>query len=131
MNNGRLFLAALVAPLVLPSVLVVHSMYQGVPIGEIQLSLLFFLPFSYLASAIFGVPMFWFYKALGWRHVVAYVLGGALVGALAGSLLWWWWGAGATRHYFVFCPAVWALSALAFWLVLYGGRRDGATEGEI
>jgi hypothetical protein len=135
MNNGRLLLASVVAPLVMPAMIAVGAMSQGMPAGEVQLSLLFYVPFAYLAAASFGVPMFWLFKALGWDRSAAHVVGGALVGALTGLSLLLLWRAEAGRVYVVFCSAAGMLYALAFWLTLHVGRRCGAphvsADGEI
>src|SRR3982750_2324390 len=82
MRHGRIILAFLIAPLMTPVVFIVAALVQGnfhMPEQILSYSQLYGL-FAYLATAIFGIPAFFIYRALKWSNVFLFIMGGAVIG---------------------------------------------------
>ena len=123
MNYRRLFLAFLVSPLMALFVFIVTTMALGVPSGEILIGLIFYIPLTYLVAAVLGLPMFLLSRSLGWKNVFAYILGGATVGLIEALFLLGLFSRNMGLE-FLLCPIAGGLSALLFWLILYGIKYD-------
>jgi hypothetical protein len=111
----------------IPATYVLMAKIKGVSYGEIYSgAVLFYVPVAYLVAAVFGVPMFLLLRAIGLKHVLAYVLGGVIIGVAAAFVIR---GLFPNRNYtspdyYVFWVVSASLSALAFRLVLAGLKYD-------
>jgi hypothetical protein len=134
MNYIRLYLAFLVSPLVLPLAIIVYGMLHNPFHKDIIVGIITLTPLYYFAALIFGVPMFFLYRALGWENVFAYILGGVIIGSVSAflffSLLDYWGQSNAKPELGVLSgmAIVGGLSALVAWLFLYGFKSDEAVN---
>ncbi len=82
----RLIVAFLLSPLMTSLVFVVAVAFRvglAAAIGSIPVILLIHTPFAYLAMAVFGLPAFFIFRALGWSRFPVYIFAGAVFGFLA------------------------------------------------
>ena len=125
MRLRRIILAFLVAPLMTPVVFIVVDSVRGLSHMPERILGYFLLygPFAYLATAIFGIPAYFLFRALRWNNALLFVLGGAVIGLIVSFLLLNWHPA-AGFFWFWFAEKLWctlagALSALVFRMILF------------
>ena len=82
MDYPRLLIALIVSPLVALIVFVIASLAFGAPLGELEMGLVFYVPFAYFVEIALGMPLFLLYRRLGWKNVFAFIAGGALIGTI-------------------------------------------------
>jgi hypothetical protein len=135
MNNGRLLLAFIVSPLAALLTLIVMAIALRTASGEILMSLMFYVPLAYSVAIILGLPAYILSQIFGWNKLTAYLSGGAFIGLITALMCGLFFSWGADLEFFIFCLIAGALSALVFWLILNGFRRNGSsrvsTNGEI
>jgi hypothetical protein len=71
-----------------------------------------------------GIPAFVLYRFLGLKNIVGYLLGGAAVGLVTAFLIFRFivnWSVASGDY--GWCALAGAISALMFWLIVYGSRR--------
>jgi hypothetical protein len=135
MNNGRLLIAFIVSPLAALLTFIVAAIVRGVASGEILMALMFYAPLAYSAVVVLGIPAFIVSNLFRWESLSVYLSVGAGIGlitALLSGLLFSW---GMEGEFFILCLMAGALSALVFWLILNGFKRNEtqrvSTNGEI
>ena len=89
MSHARIITAFLVAPLMTPVVLLGADHLHGAPFNPAEEFglFLFVAGFAYAATALFGVPAFFLFRAKGWTNVFAYMLVGSLIGLTVSFIL--------------------------------------------
>ena len=89
MSTARIIIAFLVAPLMTPVVLLGADHLHGAPFNLSRDFGLFVVVagFAYAATALFGVPAFFIFRANRWTNVLLYVLVGGLIGLLVSVIL--------------------------------------------
>ena len=121
-NITKLLLAFAISPLKLPLKWAALEAHWGVSYGEIQMGAGFiFMPAAYVAAAVFGVPVFLLYRALGWGSVFFYLSGGVVMGLATGVALGLWDGE-MDSITLALCSAAGASSGLVCWLIIHRPR---------
>ncbi len=117
-DRQRLLLAFVLSPLTMPLMWAALAAYWGVSYGEIQMGIGFiFMPAAYAAATVFGLPIFFLYRALGWKNVFMYISGGVAMGSATGVALGALeWEIDLTT--LALCSAAGASSGLVCWLIL-------------
>jgi hypothetical protein len=130
MSYIRLYLAYLVSPLVLPLAIIVYGMLYNPFHKDMIIGIITLTPLYYFAALVFGVPMFFLYRALRWENVFVYILGGAIIGSVSTLLflgLLDYWGQSNAKPELgalVMMSFIGGLSGLVAWLFLYGFKSD-------
>jgi hypothetical protein len=135
----KLITALLISPLAVSVVMVIavfsHNL-RAVTLKGVIIVFLLYGAFAYIAEVILGLPAYFIYRSFNWTSLVAYVVGGAMMGLIAISL--------GTLIYspfvstplidFLLCIVAGAVGALVFRSIL-GGDSDNVepitTSGEI
>ncbi|MDX6528880.1 MAG: hypothetical protein QOH41_1170 [Blastocatellia bacterium] len=132
LNYPRLILAIVVAPQAALLLFVVASLMLGMPVGELEMALMFYVPFAYGVEIVFGLPLFLLFNRQRWTNVFAYFLAGLGLGLIVAlplvALLSW---SGQQTLLVLLLSSVGAgLSALLFRIVLHGIKRRSTIVGE-
>jgi hypothetical protein len=135
MKCKRIILAFLVSPLIAPLTFLFAFIFRSSPppsASGLPVIFALYAPFAYAATAVLGIPMFFVFRALRWTNVLAYILGGALMGLVTSSVVFgllinWTVGVGV----FVWCAVAGAWSASVFWLVVYGFQGESGAKVSI
>ena len=126
MTRFRLYLAALLAPLVLPLAVLILSIIGRNSIGETVTSVVLFAPIAYLVAGFIGVPTLVVLRAFEITSLRAFLTVAAIIGLFAGVLFYLIFysavpgNALGTVSYFAFWIITWVLTALIFWFIRYG-----------
>jgi hypothetical protein len=128
MSSKRTILAFLVAPLMTPLVFCASDLMfrffgpkYPIPIAFDPTLYILIGVYAYLATAVFGVPMYFLFRALHLRNMLLFVVGGAVIGSIVSFILihsyplFGFW----TMVDRVGFALAGALSALAFRLILF------------
>ena len=136
MNRLRLYLAALLSPLVLPIAVLILSLIGHNSIGETYTSVVLFIAIAYLVAGFVALPALVVLRAFQIINLRAYLTVGAVIGLLTGLLLYLIFYSDAapneivTLGYLGFWMTTCVVSALIFWLIRYGFTLRAPT-GEI
>jgi hypothetical protein len=130
MNRTRLYVAGLIAPLVLPLTMIIVSRIEGVSIGEIYSAVaLLFIPAAYIAAGFIGLPLLLILRACQITSVFVHLTAYGAVGVVVAITVHWIFDSErlfnppmAGIGYIALWTATFALSALVFWLIYYGFR---------
>ncbi len=132
LNYPRLILAIVVAPQAALLLFVVAFLLLGMPVGELEMALMFYVPFAYGVEIVFGLPLFLLFNRQRWTNIFAYFLAGLILGMIVAlplvALLSWSWQ--QTLLMLLLSSAGAGLSALLFRIVLYGVKRRAAIIGK-
>ena len=84
MMSSRLFLAAILAPLSIPTVLIVLIIFGGPAFQGIWgvFAIGISIVFSYVGTWVLGIPIFYWLQRRGWLSTSTLVLCGSLIGAV-------------------------------------------------
>jgi hypothetical protein len=132
----RLIIALFVSPQVSLVVFIVASLAFGAPLGELEMGLVFYVPFAYFVEIILGMPLFLLSRRLRWKNVFAFIGGGALIGITIGlpMMVFFDWANETVlpgRAVVLLLLAVCGLTCLAsfvFWLIMYGFKKPLAAH---
>jgi hypothetical protein len=132
LNYPRLILAAIVAPQVALLIFVITVLSLGMPVGEVEMALLFYVPFAYGIEVVLGLPLFFLFARQRWTNIFAFLAGGILLGFLVAlplvALLSWSWQ--QTLLMLLLSSVGAGLSAVVFRIVIYGFTRRAAIIAE-
>jgi len=81
----RTFIAFLIAPLVIPAIVVPYFAPTSQSVGAIVSIALIF---SYLGTVVFGIPLYFLFRSLGWVSIWHSVVTGIIGGWLLWSIFW-------------------------------------------
>ncbi len=89
MRAARIIAAFLIAPLITPLVLlgVAQLKTEEFDLVGLQGIFIFIAMFAYAATMLFGVPVFFLFRAQRWNNVPLYILAGGLIGLLVSLIL--------------------------------------------
>ena len=135
MRYRRIILALLVSPLMTPLTFLLAFIFRSSPppsASGVPVIFALYTPFAYAATAVLGIPMFFVFRALKWTNVLAYILGGAVIGLVTASVIFGLlisWTVGSSI--FVWCVVAGAWSASVFWLVVHGFQSESGAKVSI
>ncbi len=134
MNRFRLYLAALLSPLVLPIAVLILSLIGHNSIGETYTTVVLSTPIAYLVAGFVALPALVALHAFHIINLRAYLTVGAVIGLFTGLLLYLIFYSDvapnliATLGYLAFWMATCVVSALMFWLIRYGFTLRASTS---
>jgi hypothetical protein len=89
MRTARIIAGFLIAPLITPLVLlgVAQLKTEELDLVGLQGIFIFVAMFAYAATILFGLPVFFLFRAQRWNNMLLYILAGGLIGLLVSIIL--------------------------------------------